>query len=361
MSQLKPAPFSHSANFPRLLEELGCSVLVSTYQAGQVAAFGGRNGQLLAALEPFSLAMGMALHPQKIAVGCRGMIWFLENAGAEVAQRVTPSGTYDAAWLARTAHVTGNIRAHEMAFVGNQLWVVNTLFSCLATIEPGFSFVPQWKPAFISNCHVPGDRCHLNGLALEKGRPKYVTAMAETDEPNGWRVNKETSGVLIDIDSHEVVCRGLAMPHSPRVYQGKVWAHDSGRGQLVVIDPNTGTWETVAALPGYTRGLAFCNNYALVGLSRIRETAVFGGVPIAQRPEELKCGVAVVDLRSGQMAAAFYFAAGIEEIFDIQVSPGVGYPLIRGPLPKDDQTEEIWIAPPPVTQPTGERRAVSFA
>jgi uncharacterized protein (TIGR03032 family) len=347
MGNIKPANFSHSENFPGLLEELNCSLLVSTYQAGQLCSFGTEHGKLHVALEPFSLAMGIALHPRRVAVGSRGLIWFLESSRRELAQKLPPAGRHDAALLARNAHVTGNIHAHEMAYVGEELWVVNTLFSCLTTIEPTYSFVPRWKPAFITNCHVPGDRCHLNGLAIADGRPKYVTAMAETDTPNGWREAKERTGVLIDVASHEIVCRGLAMPHSPRVYQRKVFVLDSGRGQLIHVDPKTGRWEAVITLPGYTRGLAFLGHYAFVGLSRIRETAVFGGVPIAERRNELKCGVVIVDLRTGQLVGAYYFVDGVEEIFDLQVLPGVHCPVLRGPLPKDEHTDEIWVAPPP--------------
>ena len=347
MANMKPANFSHSANFPGLLSELRSSLLVTTYQAGQVCSFGTHEGQLHVALEPFSVAMGMALHPRKVAVGSRGLIWFLESGGRDLAQSLAPAGQYDAALLTRSAHVTGNIHTHEMAFLGDELWVVNTLFSCLATIQPGYNFVPRWKPKFISNCHVPGDRCHLNGLAIADGQPKYVTAMAESDTPGGWRVAKDKTGLLLDVASQEVVCRGLAMPHSPRVYRGQVWALDSGRGQLVRIDPQSGRWDVVTTFPGYARGLAFSGSLAFVGLSRIRETSVFGGVPIAEQREQLKCGVGVVDLRSGQQVAAFQFVDAVEEIFDVQVLPGIRCPAIRGPLPKDEHTDEIWVAPPP--------------
>ncbi|MDB5391589.1 MAG: hypothetical protein JWM11_7235 [Planctomycetaceae bacterium] len=347
MADLRESKFSHSPDFPSVLAEARGSLLVSTYQAGQVGTFGMHEGKLSIAMEPFTVAMGIAVHPRKIVVGSRGLLWQLESAGRELAQRIEPAGKYDAALLTRSAHVTGNIHSHELAFVGDELWMVNTLFSCLATIQSGYNFVPRWKPKFVSNCHVPGDRCHLNGLALSEGRIKYVTAMAESDTPNGWRAAKEKTGVLIDVASHEVVCRGFAMPHSPRVHLGQVWVLDSGRGQLVQVDPGAGKWEVVTSFPGYTRGLAFLGSYAFVGLSRIRETSVFGGLPIAEKRNELKCGLGVVDLRTGRQVAAFQFVDGIEEIFDVQALPSVRCPLIRGPEPKDVATDEIWVSPPP--------------
>jgi uncharacterized protein (TIGR03032 family) len=347
MSDQQATNFSHSPNFPAIFEEVRGSLLVSTYQAGQVGTFGMHEGRLSIAMEPFTVAMGIGIHPRKIVVGSRGLLWQLESAGPQLSKQLEPAGKYDAALLTRSAHVTGNVHSHELAFVGDELWMVNTLFSCLATIQPGYNFVPRWKPKFISNCHVPGDRCHLNGLALAGGRIKYVTAMAETDTPNGWRVAKHKTGVLIDVASHEIVCRGFAMPHSPRVHQGRIWVLDSGRGQLVTVDPATGKWDVVTTFPGYTRGLAFLGPYAFVGLSRIRETSVFGGLPIAEKRDELKCGLGVVDLRSGRQVAAFQFVDSIEEIFDVQALPSVRCPLIRGPQPKDVATDEIWVAPPP--------------
>lgn len=347
MTDLRSSNFSHSPDFPAVLAEAQGSLLVSTYQAGQVGTFGIRDGKLDVSMEPFTVAMGIAVHPRKIVVGSRGLLWQLESAGRELAQRLEPQGKYDAALLTRSAHVTGNIHSHELAFLGDELWMVNTLFSCLATIQPGYNFIPRWKPKFISNCHAPGDRCHLNGMAVSGGTVRYVTAMAETDTPNGWRVAKEKTGVLIDVPANEVVCRGFAMPHSPRVHDGRVWVLDSGRGQLVVVNPSTGKWDVVTSFPGYTRGLAFLGPYAFVGLSRIRETSVFGGLPIAEHRDQLKCGIGVVDLRTGHQIAAFQFVDGIEEIFDVQALPSVRCPLIRGPQPKDDAQDEIWLTPPP--------------
>ena len=344
------ADFTHSSNFANVLAQAGCSLLVSTYQAGQLCAFGTHEGKLHVELQPFALAMGIAVSPRRVAVGTRGLIWQLEPAGRSIARGLEPAGLYDAALLPRTAHVCGNIQSHEMAYIDNQLWVVNTLFSCLATIEPGYSFVPRWKPHFVSDCYQPGDRCHLNGLAVDGGVPRFVTAMAETDAPNAWRERKHETGVLMDVASNEVVSRGFAMPHSPRVHDGRIWVLDSGRGELVVVDPATGGRETVTAFPGYVRGLSFWGSLAFVGLSRIRETSVFGGLPIAAQKQELKCGIGVVDLRSGRQLASFQFSSGVEEIFAVEVLPGVRCPAIRPPATfgtPEPQEAEIWVAPPP--------------
>jgi uncharacterized protein (TIGR03032 family) len=211
--------------------------------------------------------------------------------------------------------------------------------------------VPRWRPPFISSLAAE-DRCHLNGLAMapdEQGRPmpRYVTALGQTDTAQGWRPNKVTGGCLIDVASGQTVARGFAMPHSPRVFRGRVWMLHSGAGQLVLVDPATGHVQTVTELPGYTRGLALYDRFAFVGLSKIRETSTFGGMPIATRREELKCGIGVVDLETGRLTAHLEFLTGVEEIFDVQVVPGARCPVLSGPYPSLDSASPIWTVPQP--------------
>ena len=207
--------------------------------------------------------------------------------------------------------------------------MVNTRFSCLCTLHPDYSFVPRWRPPFVTALAAE-DRCHLNGLAIVDGRPRYVTALGETDTANGWRANKPRGGCLMEVTSGEVISRGLSMPHSPRWHDGRLWLLESGTGQLVLVDPATGRRQRVAELPGFARGLALAGPYAFVGLSKIRKTSAMDGVPLAERREQLKCGVAVVDLRSGQVIALLEFQTAVEEIFDVQLLPGLRFPEVIG-------------------------------
>ena len=82
-----------------------------------------------------------------------------------------------------------------------------------------------------------------------------------------------------------------------------------------------------------------------MGLSRIRETAVFGGLPLAARRDSLRCEVAVVDCASGEVVATLFFRSGVDEIFDVRVLPDYRNPAISGPYPDIDDTETIWFAP----------------
>lgn len=335
--------FEHSTDLAPFLTHYGSSLLISTYQAGKLAVVSAWQNKLQLAFHNFEQPMGIAVAPGWLAVGVRGQIWQLNNA-ANIAPSIEPAGSHDAAYVARTSHVTGEIHSHDMAWAGDELWVVNTLFSCLCTLHPQFSFVPRWRPPFISALAAE-DRCHLNGLAIDANGPKYVTALGQTDTAQGWRPGKATGGVLLDVTTGERLLTGLAMPHSPRIHDGRLWLLDSGTGRLVLPDLQTGQLTTVAELPGYTRGLSFFGPYAFVGLSRIRETSTFGGLPIAERRGQLKCGVWVVDTRTGRVAVFLEFKSGVEELFDVQVLPGVRNPILSGPSPAADGAQAMWIVP----------------
>jgi uncharacterized protein (TIGR03032 family) len=184
-------------------------------------------------------------------------------------------------------------------------------------LSNNYNFIPQWQPNFVSAI-APEDRCHLNGMAMVNGMPKYVTVLGETNTPGGWRSQKAHGGCILEVPSSEVITAGLSMPHSPRMHQGVLWVLNSGRGELITVDSHSGKQEIIMALPGYTRGLAIVGKYAFVGLSKIRETAIFGNLPISDRFDDLKCGVAVVDLQTRQMISCLEFKSGVDEIFDLQ-------------------------------------------
>jgi uncharacterized protein (TIGR03032 family) len=335
--------YEHSPQFPELLAQLGVSLLVSTYQAGKVMVLGTWQGRMSITFHNFEQPMGLAVGPKALAIGTRRMVWVLRSAG-DLAARIEPAGKHDGAYLTRSALFTGSIHCHELAWCDEELWVVNTLFSCLCTVGPEFSFQPRWQPPFITALAAE-DRCHLNGLATQGGQPRYVTALAETDTAAGWRPDKVNTGCILEVPSGKVVARGLAMPHSPRLHDGKLWVLNSGRGQLALVDPGTGQVRPVAQVPGYTRGLAFFGPFAFVGLSRIRETSVFGGLPIAEQREQLVCGVGAIDLRTGQTVATFMLRSGVEEIFDVQVVP-LRCLALSGPQPDVDQSPVLWVVPP---------------
>lgn len=322
----QPLRSVHTTTLVQLLKQAGFSFLVSTYQAGKLIVVRVDGDTINTHFRSFHTPMGVAFDRGRLAIGTNVHVWEFHNQPQAAAQ-VEPPGKHDACFLPRFLQVTGQIGVHEIAWVGQELWVVNTRFSCLCTLDPRWSFVPRWRPKFVSKL-ASQDRCHLNGIGLRDGKPRYVTALGETDTPAGWRENKARGGCLIDIESGEFICRGLSMPHSPRWYDGTLWVLESGAGSLATVDLATGKLNVVALVPGFTRGLDFFGPFALIGLSQVRESALFSGIPITDRlpVEERKCGVWVVDTRNGQIVAFLQFQAGVQEIFAVQALPGIRYP-----------------------------------
>ncbi|MEZ5841800.1 MAG: TIGR03032 family protein [Hyphomicrobiales bacterium] len=195
------------------------------------------------------------------------------------------------------------------------------------------SFVPLWKPPFISKLAAE-DRCHLNGLAMDGGQPAYVTAVGRSDVTDAWRDHRRAGGIVIDVASGEIVVEGLSMPHSPRLYRGTLWLLDSGTGFFGSVDVASGRFEPLTFCPGYLRGLAFCGDFAVIGLSRARENRTFSGLALddnlAARHAEPRCGLMVIDMRSGDIVHWLRFEGAVEELYDVAVLPGVIRPMALG-------------------------------
>ncbi|MEZ6073839.1 MAG: TIGR03032 family protein [Pirellulales bacterium] len=329
--------------FADWLSRAGGSLAISTYQAGKVALVGWDGQQTSVMMRDFQKPLGMAVSGERLALATRHHLWMFANATLLAPDYIEDQhGRYDSLYLPRVKYLTGDNHIHDLTYVGQQLMCVNTRFSCLAGLSKDFSFIPLWKPSFVSDI-VPEDRCHLNSLATRDGQPRYVTALGETDTAGGWREHKADGGVLIDIPSGQTICRGLSMPHSVRWYNNQLWVLNSGMGDLCLVDPDSGALQTVCRLPGYTRGLCFVGPYALVGLSRVRETNIFGGLPIQEKRDSLRCGVAIVDLRTGKSPGMFEFTAGCQELYDVQFLPGKQRPMILNE--ENEATREAFTNP----------------
>jgi uncharacterized protein (TIGR03032 family) len=167
-------------------------------------------------------------------------------------------------------------------------------------------------------------------MAIVDDAPRWVTALGTTDTANGWRENKTSGGVVIDVPSGEVVVGGLCMPHSPRWYDDRLWLLESGNGALGYIDAEHGRYEEVARMPGFTRGLSFAGPYAFVGLSQVRES-LFEGIPLKADGVERSCGVWVIDVRTGATVAFLRFEGVVQELYEVLALPGIRFPEIVEP------------------------------
>ena len=321
-----PSPFRSvsTTTFVELLDKLDSSLLATTYQTGRLVMARPLDGRLNTHFRELTSPMGIAYRPGLLSIGTKGRVQtFADLPG--LAAGLTPDARHDACFVPRSTHFTGDIRVHDVAWAGDQLWAVATRFSCLVTLDGRHSFVPRWSPPFISEL-APEDRCHLNGLAVVDDRVKYVTALGTTDVENGWRERKADGGMIMDVETDEIVAGGLSMPHSPRWYRDQLWVLESGQGSLARVDLATGRLQTVAQLPGFTRGLAFAGRYAFVGLSEVREAQTFGGLPLTARLENRECGIWVVDIVTGQTVGFLRFEDFVQEIFDVALLPGIRFP-----------------------------------
>lgn len=319
-AQPDPLRSVHTSSLPAILDQLGISLAVSTYQAGRVILVRNDNGVINTHFRTFHKPMGIAADSSRLTIGGANTVWYYRNMPA-VASQLEPAGKHDVCYLPREIHVTGDIDIHEMAYDSKgELWVVNTRFCTLCTLDPEHSFNPVWRPHFVTAL-APQDRCHLNGLCMVDGKPKYVTALGETDTQGGWRANKANGGILMDVETNEVLLRGLSMPHSPRWYQDRLWLLESGEGSLAWVDLYERRLHTVTRLPGFTRGVSFYGPLAFIGLSQVRESAVFSGIPLVERVQERSCGVWVVNIETGETLGFLRFEEGVQEIFAVQVLP----------------------------------------
>ncbi len=324
-----PAPFSctYSPNLPEMLVQLDCTIALSTYQAGKVVLISA-NGpdELIQLPRNFTKAMGMAVAQDRLGVATKEEIIVLANSKGLAASYPPQTGTYDGLFVPRASYYCGEIDVHDMAWGEEGLYAVNTRFSCLSLIDDFFSFRPIWQPSFITDL-TPNDRCHLNGLALHQGKPKYLTALGQSDTPKGWREDVTSAGLLIDYETKEIISNKLAMPHSPRYIDGKLYILMSATGELVIADLDNGGYEVVADLNGFVRGLAKHGDYLFVGLSRLRKnSSVFRDLPIAQKA--ISSGVVIIHLPTAAQVAHLQYNASVEEIYDVQVIPGVKRPGI---------------------------------
>lgn len=307
-----------TSSLPDLFGQLGISLVLSTYQAGKVILVRREGNKINTHFRNFCRPMGIAVRSNRLSIGCRSTVETYQNIPEAVARLDRPD-LHDACYVPRALAYTGAIDIHDMAWGRNNgLWGVNTRFSCLCTFDFDNSFVPRWRPPFISAL-APEDRCHLNGLAMVKGRPAYVTALGKTDQAAGWRENKRDGGLLMDVARNRILIEKLSMPHSPRWHAGALWMLESGRGRLVRLDPANAIETEIACLPGFTRGLDFAGNFAFVGLSKVRETATFSDFPLLDDLKERVCGVYVVDVDAGRLIGFVRFEGDVEEIFAVQV------------------------------------------
>lgn len=330
------ASYSVSGGLVDLMRRKDFSFIASSYQSGLLYSVG-RNEQGGVHIHQCGIPKPMGLHYSgdgRLLVAGGYQIMRMENVLDE-GEKINHA--FDACFIPRLVHVTGTLDAHDVGALADGAPVfVNTRYNCLATTSPRHSFEPLWRPPFISAL-VDEDRCHLNGLAMRENKPAYATAVSRSDTIDGWRDRRDGGGIVIDIAENKIVCEGLSMPHSPRWRNGELWVLNSGTGELGVIEgleSGKGEFAPRAFCPGFLRGLAFHENYAIIGLSKPRYER-FEGLPLdaklRERDSEPWCGVQIIDLASGSCAAWFRIDGDVTELYDVEALPGFTTPMALSP------------------------------
>ncbi|MFC3029389.1 MULTISPECIES: TIGR03032 family protein [Roseomonadaceae] len=315
-----------SGHIVAILQGLGMSLAIASYQASVVILASATADGLSVLPRSFDKPMGLAASGDRLAIAARNEALILAPSGALAPGYPRAPNAYGTLWLPRSLFYTGEIDLHDPAFANGALFAVATRFSCIARIDDGASFTPVWKPPFVTDL-VAEDRCHLNGMALdEAGAPRFVTALGATNMAEGWRAGRAAGGVLVSVPDGRVVLDGLCMPHSPRLIGGVLHLLNSGAGEVLRVDPATGTAQVLARLPGYARGLVARGDFLFVGLSRLRDRRGAGDapLPVERGRESLICGVVALDRHSGRVLGRIDLVGGVDEVSDLALLPGTG-------------------------------------
>lgn len=333
------APFTlqFTPQVPELIYRLGCTLAVSTYQAGKLIFLSAKDENEMVQLpRNFEKPMGIALSEdgEQLALACKNQVITFSNSAALAAHYPKAPGKYDALYMPRTTYHTGPLDIHDLRYGWDgKLYAVNTLFSCIVEIESSFNFKPYWSPPGITDL-VSEDRCHLNGMVMKNGKPKYATAFNQGNSPQSWRDTVTTSGVLYDIETNNVIAEGLPMPHSPMLVGNDIYVLLSATGELARVNSKTGGYDVVTRYDGFVRGMTLVEDYLFIGLSKLRKnSSTFSKLPFAEKANQ--SGILIVHLPTGSIAGKITYQASVDEIYDVHALKGKRRPNILNTLTPD--------------------------
>jgi len=325
-----PAPFSStfSSQVPELLMTLGCTIALTTYQAGKLVLISPSldKERLTVLPRTFHKPMGLAIQGDKLALAAKDEIIVFENSKELAKHYPTKPNTYDSVWLPRITYYTGQVDMHDIAFGEDGIYAINTSFSCLCKVDGNYNFKPVWQPPFIDTL-VSEDRCHLNGLVLENGKPKYVTALGTSNTHQGWRDNIVSGGIVMDVDTHSIVLDSLAMPHTPRMYNNELYMLLSASGEFIKVNPIEKSYTIIKKFDGFCRGLAIYKDYAFIGFSKLRKnSSTFAKLSFSDRANV--AGIKIIHIPTKAEVGEINFQTSIDEIYEVAILPNSTRPNI---------------------------------
>jgi len=326
-NSIPPFSATFTPQMPEILRQLQCSILLTTYQAGKVVMISAQNDEFLSILpRSFPKPMGLDVKGDEMVIATKDEVIRLHNSRELAATYPKKPNTYDALFIPRTTHHTGQVDMHDVKFGKERLYAINTSFSCLCEIGGNYNFIPRWKPNFITSL-ASEDCCHLNGLVMKDGYPRFVTALGKSNTPQGWRDHITDGGLLIDVTTDEIIFDDLAMPHSARYHKDELYCLLSATGQLVKLHIDRKEVEVIKDLKGFCRGMDIVGDYAIIGMSKLRKnSSTFAKLDFAEKAYQ--AGIKIVHLPTCAIVGEMNFQTSVDEIYEIKILPDTTRPNI---------------------------------
>ncbi len=330
----KKMPLCHySHEVVKLLHQLNISLVATFYMEGKLIFFSPFERKNTISLiqfpRNFKRPTGIVIQNNLIYLSTHDEVIVFDGSEILAKNYRERPNTYDIIFQPVASYHTGHLDHHDSTLIENQYISVSSLFSCLGKVDGIHSFSPTWRPFFVTSI-APEDRCHLNGVASEHNKPKYVSAFCQSNKAHAWRESSTNKGIIMDVEKNNILAEGFIRPHSPRIYKGDLYLLNSGEGSLVKVDRKTGNIETLVVLPGFTRGLSFYEDYAFVGLSKLREgkNPLALEFPIYANAASLKSGIAVWQLSLNRLVGFIEYTTEITEIYDVAILENYRRPMI---------------------------------
>lgn len=343
---LTPFNAIFSPQLPELLLSLNCSIAITTYQAGKVVFISPNpdKERLTTLPRTFSKPMGIDVNGNRMLIALKDEVIILENSVELATYYPNKQNVYDSLWLPRVTYYTGQVDMHDIAFGDDGIYAINTSFSCLCKIDGNYNFKPIWKPPFIDKL-ISEDRCHMNGLVMLNGKPKYITALGTTNTRQGWRENIVGGGILMDVETNEVILDGLVMPHSPRIYNNNLYILLSASGEFIKVDTENKSYEVLKKFDGFCRGLSIYKDYAFIGFSKLRKnSSTFAKLSFSDKANF--AGIKIIHLPTNAEVGEITYRTSVDEIYEVSVLPDMIRPNILNTI---NDTHKYSLATPEST------------
>lgn len=343
---LTPFYATYSPQLPELLLSLNCSIAITTYQAGKVVFISPNpdKERLTTLPRTFSKPMGIDVSGNRMLIALKDEVILLENSVELATYYPNKQNVYDSLWLPRITYYTGQVDMHDIAFGDDGIYAINTSFSCLCKVDGNYNFKPIWKPPFIDKL-VSEDRCHMNGLVMLNGKPKYITALGITNTHQGWRDNIIGGGILMDIETNEVILDGLSMPHSPRMYNNDLYILLSASGEFIKVNTESKSYEVLKKFDGFCRGLSIYSDYAFIGFSKLRKnSSTFAKLSFSDKANF--AGIKIIHLPTNAEVGEIIYKTSVDEIYEVSILPNIIRPNILNTI---NDTHKYSLATPEST------------